>query len=119
VENITPRRGPIVEGEVMAAMMIGGMLADQHCEAAATVAHLDEAVQFARTAAFDLAILDVNLAGQATCAVAEALRDRRIPFVFATGYGAFLIDDPFSRRTSTGSSDLSSGAAIRRARLDV
>ena len=91
-ESVTPRRVLIVEDEVMVAMMIGDMLIDLRCEVAATAARLEEAVRLAQTAAFDLAILDVNLAGQATYAVAEALKARRIPFVFATGYGASQIN---------------------------
>ena len=35
----------------------------------------------------DLAVLDVNLADEDSLPVAEVLRDRAIPFVFATGYG--------------------------------
>ena len=94
-ESVTPKRVLIVEDEVMVAMMIGDMLIDLRCEVAATAARLDEAVRLAHTAAFDLAILDVNLAGQPTYTVAEALRARRIPFVFATGYGASHIDKAY------------------------
>jgi CheY-like chemotaxis protein len=94
-ESTTRRRVLVVEDEVLVAMLIGDMLADLRCEIAATVGRLDEAVRLAQTAAFDLAILDVNLAGQATYAVAEALRDRRIPFVFATGYAAAQIDKTY------------------------
>ncbi|WP_202049777.1 hypothetical protein [Microvirga mediterraneensis] len=36
----------------------------------------------------DAAVLDVNVAGEKVFAVAEWLRNRKFPFVFATGYGA-------------------------------
>src|SRR3546814_13816980 len=36
----------------------------------------------------DVAILDINLAGEAVYPVADALAERGIPFLFATGYGA-------------------------------
>ena len=36
---------------------------------------------------FDFAVLDVNLAGEPAFPVADILRERRIPFVFSTGYG--------------------------------
>jgi CheY-like chemotaxis protein len=52
------------------------------------VAALEQALAKARSATIDAAILDVNLNGQDTFEVAEILRERRIPFVFATGYGA-------------------------------
>lgn len=35
---------------------------------------------------FDAAILDVMVAGRSTLELAQALVERRIPFVFATGY---------------------------------
>jgi hypothetical protein len=40
----------------------------------------------AREADLDLAVLDIDLAGEATYPVADVLRARGIPFVFATGY---------------------------------
>ncbi|WP_114948582.1 response regulator [Microvirga calopogonii] len=36
--------------------------------------------------AIDAAILDINLKGQAVYPVADALAERGVPFVFATGY---------------------------------
>ena len=47
---------------------------------------LAEAVSLARQADIDVAILDVNLAGEFVWEAAEALQDRAIPFVFSTGY---------------------------------
>lgn len=45
----------------------------------------------------DLAVLDVNLAGELSMPVAERLHAEGIPFVFATGYGAdFARPDLFS-----------------------
>ena len=53
-------------------------------EIAGTVADADRAIT---VNAFDLAVLDVNLSGETSFPVAEALRHRGVPFVFATGYG--------------------------------
>jgi CheY-like chemotaxis protein len=39
----------------------------------------------------DIAILDINLQGEMVYPVADELRARRIPFVFATGYDAWSI----------------------------
>jgi len=44
----------------------------------------------------DAAILDLDLAGAIDFAVADALLDRRIPFVFATGYDAATIPPRFA-----------------------
>jgi CheY-like chemotaxis protein len=58
-------------------------------------------------AGFDVAILDVNLNGQETYPIADALIARAIPFVFATGYSTSglrreyrsipLLQKPFQR----------------------
>ena len=40
---------------------------------------------------FDAAILDVNLYTETSFAIAEDLQDRKIPFVFATGYGETIV----------------------------
>ena len=47
---------------------------------------------------FDVAILDVNLNGETTGPVAEALAARGMPFVFATGYGEHGLPDQFRDR---------------------
>ncbi|SAL85200.1 hypothetical protein AWB67_06878 [Caballeronia terrestris] len=43
----------------------------------------------------DAAILDVNLNGEKSYPVADALASRRIAFVFATGYGIDALDVPY------------------------
>jgi DNA-binding response OmpR family regulator len=60
------------------------------------VARVAEACRVARTAAFDFAVLDVNLGGQPAFPVAEVLRERRIPFIFSTGYGESGLSPEFS-----------------------
>ena len=50
------------------------------------------------TTAFDVAILDVNLSGETTGPVAEALAARGTPFVFATGYGEHGLPEQFRDR---------------------
>lgn len=48
---------------------------------------LDKATSLARTADMDGALVDGNLAGRTVDDVAQALRERGIPFAFVTGYG--------------------------------
>jgi CheY-like chemotaxis protein len=80
----------LVEDEALVAMLVEDMLADEGCVVVATAARLDEALAHAKNTAleFDVAILDLNLAGESTFAVASALQARGVPFAFATGYGA-------------------------------
>ncbi len=44
---------------------------------------------------FDAAILDINLAGETIYAAASVLRERQVPFVFATGYDVSFIPEDF------------------------
>jgi CheY-like chemotaxis protein len=80
----------LVEDEALVAMLLEDMLADNGCEVVATAPRLAEALAHVKDTdlKFDLAILDLNLAGENTFSVAQALKDRGTPFVFATGYGA-------------------------------
>jgi hypothetical protein len=43
------------------------------------------------------AVLDPNLMGEMAFPVADALRDRGVPFVFATGYDAHAVPPRFAR----------------------
>ena len=67
---------------------------------------LSEALDLAGTEQFDVAVLDVNLNEQRSFPVAELLKGRGIPFLFATGYAeggvgwtedAVVIAKPYSR----------------------
>lgn len=89
------RRILIVEDEMMIAMMVEDFLADLGWNVVGVAGTLDQALAMARDAAIDAALLDVNLNGRNTFGAAEILRERQIPFVFATGYGVQGIDDRF------------------------
>jgi CheY-like chemotaxis protein len=82
------RRILVVEDELMIRMLLDGMLEDIGYTMTAEAGAIDEAVALAKKADFDAAILDVNLNGQPITPVVEALIERGLPFVFATGYGA-------------------------------
>jgi CheY-like chemotaxis protein len=90
------RRVLVVEDEVIVAMLIEDMLVDLGYDVVALSTRLDEALTFARTMPIDLAVLDVNLNGEMSFPVADALRARGIPFVFATGYGPRVLGAPYA-----------------------
>ena len=95
----------VVEDEAIIAMMLEDYLAELGYEVIAVASRLEEALEKARSVAADVAVLDVNLAGKVSYPVAEVLRARTIPFIFATGYGtaglpdrlngAFVLGKPF------------------------
>jgi CheY-like chemotaxis protein len=90
------RRALVVEDEVLVAMLVEEMLERLGYEVAAISSHLDEALQFARTASFDFAVLDINLNGKQSFPVADTLRGRGLPFVFATGYGDQVLGSAYT-----------------------
>ena len=77
----------VVEDEGAVALMIEEMLEDLGCTIAASVASLARAQEAVNSVALDVALLDVNLAGETTFALARELGRRTVPFVFSTGYG--------------------------------
>src|SRR5215468_1419490 len=82
----------LVEDEALIAMMMEDMLEEFACEVSATAGELDQAIEAARTQAFDMAFVDINLRGVPAWPVAEVLRERGIPFAFVTGYGTAETD---------------------------
>ncbi len=87
-EPNSPIRILLVEDEAAIAMLIEDMVADIGGELVATATRLDDAMAQASEREIDFAILDLNLGGMLTYPVADLRRQRGIPFVFATGYGA-------------------------------
>ena len=85
----------VVEDELMIRMLLEDMLGELGYTVAAEAARIDEALEAAQTADFDIAILDVNLNGQPISPVADALVARGMPFVFATGYGERGLPEPY------------------------
>jgi CheY-like chemotaxis protein len=92
------RRVLIVEDEMIVSMLLEDLLQELDYEPVGPAARLDEALALAREAVVDVALLDVNLNGKETYAVAEVLDERGIPFVFATGYGAGGIPEAHRHR---------------------
>jgi CheY-like chemotaxis protein len=80
----------VVEDETLVAMLLEDMLADHGCQVSATASRIAQALDFIGddSVEIDAAILDVNLAGEPSFPLAEALAQRGVPFVFATGYGS-------------------------------
>ena len=96
--DAVPRRVLVVEDEMLIGMLLEDMLTDMGHVVVAIVPRVNEALAAAQREAFDLAILDVHLNGQAVFPVAEALIARGIPFVFATGYGERGLPEQYRNR---------------------
>jgi CheY-like chemotaxis protein len=99
LQSTTPaKRILVVEDELMIRMLLEDMLGELGYTVAAEAARIEEALEAAKNADFDIAILDVNLNGQPISPVADALVARGMPFVFATGYGERGLPEPYRDR---------------------
>ena len=78
-------------------MLLEDMLIDLGYEVIGPAANCAKAFELLhKDDMLDGAILDVNLGGESVFPVAEALAERRVPFVFSTGYGDRAIDARFA-----------------------
>jgi DNA-binding NtrC family response regulator len=76
----------VVEDEMMVSMLLEDMLADIGYTPVGPATRVESALKLIEEGGFDIAILDVNLNGEESYPVADALTARAIPFVFASGY---------------------------------
>jgi CheY-like chemotaxis protein len=85
----------VVDDEPLIAMMVEDWLVELACEPVGPVGSAADALALIAQETLDGAILDVSLGGHDSFAVAAALRERAVPFVFATGYGRERIEERF------------------------
>jgi CheY-like chemotaxis protein len=86
--SLTGRRILVVEDEALVAMLVEDALLDAGCEVIGPVATVAEALALLAGTRPEAAVLDLNLAGETSTPVADALAGLGVPFVVATGYGA-------------------------------
>jgi CheY-like chemotaxis protein len=79
----------VLEDEPVIALTVEDLLLDAGSEPV-IVTSLASADAVLGRRAFDLALLDVNIGGARSYALAAKLKSRGIPFAFATGYGDAL-----------------------------
>ena len=90
----------LVEDEVMIRMMVADMLEELGYSIAAEAGDICEAIRLAQSTDFDLAILDVNVNGKVISPVADLIKARNRPFIFATGYGSSGLPEEYRDRPS-------------------
>jgi CheY-like chemotaxis protein len=76
----------VVEDEFLIAMLLEDMLCELGFTVAGTATSKAEAFDLISSAKFDAAVLDVSIGDSDSFDIAARLRDRRIPFIFATGH---------------------------------
>src|SRR4051812_5833513 len=99
----------VVEDEALISMLVEDMIQDSGGEMVGSAGNLGDAVDLAREAQADVAVLDLNLAGALAYPVADVLRERGMPIVFTSGYGSGaliqrfrdcpILDKPFDQHS--------------------
>jgi len=89
------RRVLLVEDEMLVVWLIEDMLADLGCAVVGPAASVNQALAMIDAEAIDVAVLDVNLNGQMSSPIADALATRGVPFVFSTGYDKDTLLDSY------------------------
>jgi DNA-binding response OmpR family regulator len=89
----------IVEDEATVAMLLEDFVLELGCHVTGIAARVDTALTLIEVKNLDVVILDVNLEGEASYPVANELERRKIPFLFATGYGAQAIPEEYRWHT--------------------
>lgn len=80
------RRIMVVEDTRIVAREIEQLLAELSCDVVGSFATAEEALAAAESEEIDGALLDINLQGVPSYAVADRLRQRGVPLIFLTGY---------------------------------
>ena len=88
----------LVEDEVMIRMMVADMLEELGYKIAAEAGDIPEAMRLAEATQFDIAILDVNVNGKVISPVADLIKAKGCPFIFATGYGSSGLPEQYRDR---------------------
>lgn len=97
----------LLEDEFLIAMDVEELCRDNGASEVTIMRSLAEVDQQSSAIQFDVAIIDLMLAGESTLEFARDLYDRKVPFVFASGYsetveidtqfpGVAMVDKPYS-----------------------
>ncbi len=88
---LTGKRVLVVEDEYLIALEVENALLDAGCIVVGPFASVQAALAAAKVENVDVALLDVNVAGEMVFPVAYVLEAKGIPFLFVTGYGQAIL----------------------------
>jgi two-component SAPR family response regulator len=88
------RRLLIVEDELLIALELQHIVEQLGGTVVGPAGSVERALQLLSDITPDAALLDANLRGNRVTPVAQACRDRSVPFAVVTGYGRLELDEP-------------------------
>ncbi len=91
--TLTGRRVLVVEDDETISALMETTLEEALCTVVGPCRSVASALAAAKSEAFDVAVLDINLAGEMVFPVAEALDARGVPFMLLSGYGDTAMPD--------------------------
>ncbi len=104
---ITGKRILVVEDEAIIAAFVEDLLLELGATVVGPAYSVTQGLTLATSGSIDAALLDVNVRDESIAPVRDALRERGIPVVFATGYGQdrsrdvtggfIVVDKPYSK----------------------
>ena len=97
-QELSNRKVLVVEDEMMIAMLIEDMLDEFGCKPVGPATNVPRALELIGKESIDIAVLDLNLDGKDTYAIADALQRKSVPFIFATGYGSTGLRQEYGNR---------------------
>ncbi len=77
----------------MVSWVLEDILVELGCKVVGPAARVSQALDMVESETIDMAILDVNLNGQKSYPIADALVAHGVPFLFSTGYNRDGISD--------------------------
>jgi PAS domain S-box-containing protein len=123
-QSLAGKRVLVVEDEPLIGMVLTDYLTDANCVVVGPAQNMERAMALIREENLDAALVDGNLAGRSVDEIAIALTQRRLPFLFVTGYGrealpqgfreALIVEKPFTQDQVIGALErlLSPGANV-------
>lgn len=85
----------VAEDEFLVALLLEEELRSLGFSIVGPFASLAAATEASRRERFDVAVLDVNLAGEMVYPLAAELEARKVPVLFVTGYGSANLPERF------------------------
>jgi len=88
----------VVEDEALVALQLEDMLTELGCAVIGPASRVGQALELLGGEPVEVAVLDLNIAGELVYPVADELGNRGLPYIFVTAYGRSGLTEPYRSR---------------------